>query len=644
MKSLINNIKLFTKSFAEGLQPIKDLTVTEWSNMYRILPSSTSAEPGKYSSDKTPFLVEIMDVLSANCPIQEIILMKSAQIGGSELGNNWVGYIIDNAPGPMMIVLPTTESAKKYSKIRIDPMIQYCPTIKNKVAAKNSKEQTNNVTFKEFLNGFLSFVGANSGTQLRSLAIKYLFIDEVDAMPTDVDGEGSPIELAKKRTTTFLRRKIFEDSTPTTETSSQIKRDFLRGDQRYYHVSCPFCSAKQKLVFDNLKYEINPNNKNICIPESVYYQCLFCEKEIKESYKYNMMKLENAEWVPENPDAPPHVRSYHINSLYSPWQTWIEIVDMYLKAKHDPFLMKTFINTVLGETYKEDTVKPDYLKLMARAEDYEELTAPKEVVYINAGIDTQDNRLAVIINGFGAENEIFTLYYDEIIGSPRDPLVWQQLRRLIDRPIKHASGIDLFVNQAAIDSAGHNTDYVYDFCKKNSDKFIPIVGRGDIGFYMKQGKSISIDMNGKKYDNPINLYHVNTIQSKKSIYNFLQNETPGPQYIHFGKFLKKNFFEMLTSEELVTKIIKGQQKEEFIKANSSVRNEALDVFCYSYALAYSKGVTSLYGSEYDKVYNNIITSKLPKEPEPEPEKTAFDILRQKQQRHSKFGKLSLNNR
>lgn len=600
------NQNLFLESFLDGLRPEKTYTVSEWSNKFRYLAPNASAEPGRYRTSRTPFLEEIMDCLTSNNEVEKVALMKAAQIGGSELLNNFVGYVIDVSPGSIMVVQPTVDTAKKFSKQRIDTMIEYSPTLKEKVASKRDRDSSNTVLSKDFKGGMLNIVGANSAVGLRSTPVRFLCMDEVDAYPPDIDGEGDPIKLAEKRTTTFSRRKIFLLSTPTIENLSTIDNEFKKGDQRYYNVPCPHCKGKQKLIFSNLKFLKKNDNEKVCDPESVYYECIFCQNKIFEYSKTWM--LDNGEWIPENTSASKKIRSYHINSLYSPlgWKSWPELIDEFLESQTDPFKLKTFINTVLGETYKEKTQQPDWVKLYNRKENYHYFEAPKEVVYCCAGADTQENRIAICVLGFGADNEIWVLAYDEILGSPTDPLTWQQVRRYVDTPIKHATGAPMFISDVAIDSAGSNTDDVYDFCKKNSDKFIPIIGRGDIGFYMKESKTIDVDRFGKKYDNPLKLYQINTILAKKTIYNFLQNENPGARYIHFSDDLQKPFFEMLTSEQLITKIIKGKSKEEFIKPSASTRNESLDCFGYAYSLAYSKGVGNLYGEEYEKVYKAVI--------------------------------------
>ena len=122
------------RAWREGLRPDPRLTVSEWAERYRMLSTKESAEPGRWRNARTPYLREIMDCLSPASPVERVVLMKGAQVGGTELGLNWVGYAIHHAPGPMMIVWPTTEMAQRNSKHRIDPLIEESPVLKDIIA------------------------------------------------------------------------------------------------------------------------------------------------------------------------------------------------------------------------------------------------------------------------------------------------------------------------------------------------------------------------------------------------------------------------------------------------------------------------------------------------------------------------------
>ena len=204
------------RAWRRGTRPDPDLTVSAWADQHRWLSSRASAEPGRYRTARTPYLREIMDALSPGHPAQRITFMKAAQVGATEAGNNWIGFVIHHAPGPMLAVLPTVEMAKRSSRGRIDPLIEDSAALKERVKPARSRDAGNSMLSKEFPGGILVLTGANSATGLRSMPARYVFLDEVDAYPASADEEGDPVTLAEARTTTFAhRRKVFMVSTPT---------------------------------------------------------------------------------------------------------------------------------------------------------------------------------------------------------------------------------------------------------------------------------------------------------------------------------------------------------------------------------------------------------------------------------------------
>jgi Bacteriophage tail assembly protein len=277
------------RAWREGLTPDPPLTVSEWAERYRMLGTRESAEPGRWRNARTPYLREIMDCLSPTSPVERVVLMKGAQVGGTELGLNWVGYAIHHAPGPMMIVWPTTEMAQRNSKHRIDPLIEESPVLKDIIAPPRSRDSGNTVLMKEFRGGVLVMTGANSAVGLRSMPVRYLFLDEVDAYPLDVDGEGDAIHLAEARTRTFARRKILLVSTPTLSGASIIEREYEASDQRRYFVPCPHCSHRQWLRFERLRWDRGQ-------PETAAYLCEECEAPIAEHHKPRMLERWGMGW------------------------------------------------------------------------------------------------------------------------------------------------------------------------------------------------------------------------------------------------------------------------------------------------------------------------------------------------------------
>ena len=263
-------------AWGDGMRPDPLLTVSEWADQHRMLSSRASAEPGRYRTARTPYMRDIMDALSPTSPVQRVVFMKAAQVGATEAGCCFIGFVIHHAPGPMLCVQPTVEMAKRASRQRIDPLIDESPAIRERVKPARSRDAGNTMLSKDFPGGTLVLTGANSAVGLRSMPARYLFLDEVDAYPASADEEGDPVALAEARSLTFAhRRKVFLASTPTIRGMSRIERDYEASDQRRFFLPCPHCGAMQWLKFERLKWDKGQ-------PGSVRYVCEACDQEIGE--------------------------------------------------------------------------------------------------------------------------------------------------------------------------------------------------------------------------------------------------------------------------------------------------------------------------------------------------------------------------
>jgi phage terminase large subunit GpA-like protein len=238
------------------LRPPPQLTVSEWAERHRMLGSRASAEPGPWRTSRTPYLKDVMDALSAVHPARRVVFMKGAQVGATESGNNWLGYIMHHVPAPALAVQPTVELAKRFSRQRIDPLLEETPALRERVAPARARDSGNTVLSKEFPGGILVLTGANSAVGLRSMPARYLVLDEVDAYPASAGEEGDPVALAEARTRTFAwRRKVLLGSTPTIRGLSRIEREYEASDRRRFFVPCPRCGAMQWLRFERLRWE-----------------------------------------------------------------------------------------------------------------------------------------------------------------------------------------------------------------------------------------------------------------------------------------------------------------------------------------------------------------------------------------------------
>ena len=569
---------VYREAFLDGLRPDPDLTVSQWADKYRMLSNKASAEPGPWRTDRTPYLREIMDCMSSSSPMQKVVFMAGAQLGKTEGINNVVGYMIAHAPGPAMFVQPTIEMAKRLSKQRLDSLIHETPCLADKVAPARSRDSGNTMFSKEYPGGILLLTGANSATGLRSAPCRWILLDEVDAFPHDVDGEGDPCALAERRASTFSRRKIILTSTPTVKDMSRIETEYLASDQRRYFVPCPHCDHMQHLQWKNVQWRDGD-------PKTATYVCESCGTHIEEHYKSEMLR--KGEWRATATGEDKRTAGFHLSSLYSPlgWKSWEEIVGEFLRAKNDAPLLKTFVNTVLGETWEEEVgAKLGADGLRERAEFYPSNEVPDAASLVTAGVDVQDNRVAIGLYAWGQGEECWLMWHGEIYGDPAGKKLWEQVDDVVFRTYKRANGDAVKVSAIGVDSGGHFTSEVYTYARERRNRGVFALKGQSQRNKPPISKSSKVDINykGQVLKNSAEVFPVGVDTIKTTLFGRLKHNEPGSGYIHFHNEAGQEYFKQLTSERQVVRYVKGFAVREW-KKKAGDRNEALDCFVYSYA-------------------------------------------------------------
>ena len=569
---------VYFEGFLRGMAPEPTLSVSEWADTYRVLSSTASAEPGQWRTSRTPYLREIMDCLSPLYPAQRIVVQAGAQIGKTECGNNWIGYVIHRSPGPMLMVQPTVEVAKRVSKQRIAPMIEATPVLRERVAESRSRDSGNTVQVKEFDGGLLIITGANSGAGLRSMPIRFLFMDEVDEYPGDVDGQGDPVLLAEKRTANFTRRKILLTSTPTIKGLSRIEREFLASDQRRYFIPCPVCGHMDFLTWRDLGHHRIEWAEGR--PETAHMVCSGCGAQVDERHKTEM--LERGEWRP-TVAGDVNTVGFHLSGLYSPlgWKSWAECATEFLAAKDDPFKLKTWINTVLGETWEERGDSVEAGSLMARLEHYP-AEVPNGVGVLVAAVDVQADRLEAVVKGYGAGEESWLIAFTQIHGDPAREHVWFDLDKFLRQEFTHESGQKMRVEITVVDSGGAHTEQVYRYARARLGRRVfPIKGGSLTGRPLVERPSMH-----NRYRVKLFVLCVDT--GKDAVMSRLLIQSRGPGFVHLPEWVDEEYVAQLTAEKAVRKYVKGRGAvREWVKLRE--RNEALDLEVYSLAALYIGG-------------------------------------------------------
>jgi phage terminase large subunit GpA-like protein len=561
------------------LRPPPQLTVSQWAERHRVLSTRASSEPGPWRTARTPYLRDIMDALSAVHPARRVVFMKGAQVGASEGGNCWLGYIMHHVPAPVLAVQPTVELAKRFSRQRIDPLLEETPALRERVAPARARDSGNTMLSKEFPGGILVLTGANSAVGLRSMTARFLFLDEVDAYPGDVEGEGDPIALAEARARTFgWRRKAYLVSTPTIAGRSRIEREYLSSDQRRFFVPCPHCLAMQWLRFERLVWERGN-------PISAAYHCEACDQPIGEHHKTAM--LAGGEWRATAEASDPHTVGYHISALYSPvgWLSWEQIARDWEAAQGKAEDLKTFRNTVLGETWQEHGEAPDWERLVERREDFALSIVPPGALVLTAGVDVQDDRIEVDVWGWAEGYTSWLIDHVVIAGSPRERAPWDELAKLLARDWPRSTGTAgaMRIAKVCVDTGGRDTASVYGHLRHLRDpRIAPTKGvEGWNRAQPVQGPTL-VDalVNGQKLRRGLKLWTVSVSTWKADLYRRLwlgrgEAEEFPQGWVHLPRAIEVEWVKQLVAEQLrTTKDRRGFARQEWSKLRE--RNEALD--------------------------------------------------------------------
>ena len=559
---------------ARCLAPRKPITVSQWADLERRLSSKGSAEPGRWRTDRNPPLREPMDCLSARSPVKDVVLMFPIQFGKTEVAVNALGYTMDHNPGPIMVTLPGEVSMHKWTAQKLNPMIDETPAVRATLTSVASRDGSNRREFKDFAGGQLYIEHAGSPSRLKSTSVRTLIVDELDEFAANLVGGDDPVTMLDGRTSAFpATYKRLYISTPQIQGTSRIEALWKKSDQRRWHVPCPHCGELQPLEWAGLRW--GPGGTGVA------YVCRECGSVIDEHHKTDMIRA--GRWVPENPGA--RIRGYHINCLYYQiglGPRWADLVEMWLDAQNDPAKLKTFINDRLAEPWEDPAMRAVKHNLIAdRAEAYALRTAPPGVLAVTAGVDTQDNRLAVQILGWGRGMACWVIDYVELPGDPADDAVWQSLVDLLGRGVAHESGLVLDVLATCIDAGGHRTEAVKAFVRDRRIRR-PLAIFGAVpnnAPVLSKGKMQDVDWKGRYDKRGVMIQHVGTVGIKHMLYGRLSTDAdkaPDARLVHFSNELPQDYFAGLVSETY------NPSKNRFEKKRGA-RNEPLDTWGYAYA-------------------------------------------------------------
>lgn len=625
--------------WGEAFDPGERLSVWQWADAHRELSRKESAEPGGWDTNRTPWLRFPMELLSVSHPAERVILQWGAQVGKTQTVLNFIGYCIDHEPAPIMLVLATLDTAKRYSRNRIDALVESTACLRTKVAEHKSRDQANSRLLKDFPGGYLLIVGANSAPALREASIRYLIAEEIDAYEADAGGEGDPISLAIRRTATYRgRRKIVFVSTPKRKGTSRIDRERRRAQQEWrYHVPCPSCGHAQELVRAQLRYDasgfVRPDaakmrhdddTANEIPPEipGTTYECEACHVQISETDKPDMEA--RGSWVCLRDKGSLSV-ALKFPALHSTLGfSWGEAAAMQEIAKDDPSQEQILVNTVDADAFSEPTKAPAWKPLYLRREAYPIGVVPVGGRFLTAMVDVQHDRLEFELAAWGRQLRSWRVQVSLLVGDPEtDEHVWAELDELLARDWPCAGGAGTLPIQClAIDSGGLQTatQRVYTWARRHHQPFYGKQGRVKIRaprtVMVTKGRDIwSRDLvvaekvSATESARGLKVMGTGVSGLKREIYLWLRGEI-GPDgqephgYMHFptGELYDERYFQELTNEHVEVVRTHGRERERWVKDGP---NEKLDLAVGNLAAACAFGIRHFREPEWRKIERGL---------------------------------------
>jgi phage terminase large subunit GpA-like protein len=546
------------------------LTLSTWADRERILSSESNPTGGRWRTDRVPYLKEIMDTISDD-EHEVVVFMAPSQAGKTETINNFVGYIIDQDPGPILLIQEDLINAKAWSKDRLDPMLRDTPCLRGKIGtargiAAHDAVTSNEILHKSFAGGHLTVVGSNRGAGLSMRPIRYVIGDEIDAWAPGAGEEGDQLSLAEKRTTWFFNRKLIWISSPRLKATSRIEPLYEASDQRALFVPCPHCAHYQTLEWANFRWDKAEDGSHL--PETAHFQCTACTGRIEEQHRPAILAA--CQWRARFPGRP--IAGFWLWAAYCPPVPWATIASEFLRDHKNPEKFKVFVNTRLAETWEEPGDAPAWELLQHRAEPRQQWIVPDGVYFLTCGVDVQHDRLEASVYGWGADEECWLIGHAILYGEPEKKRVWDELDKHLVTPwLQPGQQVTLTILSTAIDS-GYATQEVYAYCRSRMLVHATKGLGGSKAPPLGRPSFVDVTHLGQTVKKGLRLWSLE----------------PGPRYIHFPFGLDDEFYKQMTAEKQVTRYEDGYPVQDWKKVRE--RNEALDCAIGAYAAALIAGI------------------------------------------------------
>lgn len=588
-----NQIRKIRASISDGLrscQRPEPVTLAQWADENFYLSSESSYIEGRWQT--LPFQVAMLNAIG-HPDIIQVNIIKSARVGYSQMLRAALGYFTEHKSRNQLLFQPTDAAASGFMKAHIEPMIRDVPIVKALAPWLGKKHRDSTLDTKRFTNGKqLWCLGGTAAKNYREKSVDNVYYDELAAFNDDVEKEGSPTFLGDKRLEGSAFPKSVRGSTPKNAETCQITKAASEAECFFrFNLPCPHCDQEQVLKWggEGCEFGFKWFDDN---PDTVVYLCEHCGSTIQNNQLISMQErgvwrcditgthtVDGINYLTADGkyrDAPESV-AFHIWTAYSPFTTWVRMVKDWVKAHKDRSKLKTFVNTTLGETWQDDLgEKLDHENIYARREHYQ-AEIPVANCTLTAAVDTQDDRFEVEYVAWVAGEESYRISYERLYGDLSRSEIWQTLHRRLTRQFKTITGAIVETRVVMIDSGGHYTDEVYQFCKKYGvRRFIPVKGQNI------PGKPVAM-WPRKRNDKGVYLTMIGTDTAKEIIADRLKVMEPGEGYMHYpvSEQFDEDYFKHLTNERRMVKVVKGRRV--WVWDAGGRRNEPFDTSVYNLA-------------------------------------------------------------
>lgn len=565
--------------FLQYLRIRRPVPLSAWADVHRIIGDGAGPEPGRWRTERTPYMRAIMDAVT-NPDVREVVMCTGIQLGKTELLLNTICYYIQHEPSPIILVEPSEELARDIGQDRIDTMIAANPELRplfgldDPGREKSRKTGRMKLDVKRFPGGYLKLASAASPTDLKSRPIRIILCDEVDTFPARADGNA--VDMAIGRASNFTDRKILLTSTPGTLAASEIWRRLGHCAQYEYRIPCPHCGAETAWSWGMVHWDKAEDGSGD--PATARMECPACGGVVRDGSPAPYPLLASGHWELTSGNPTSERVGFHLPGLYSPWMPLSGIVAEWLAANRarDIDRLRTFIQDRLAEPWDERPPSWHEKESERSGDRFEDEPDHTSVRYLTAGVDVQRDRVEISVWGYGANMESWAVSHTTLTGDPLSMDLWVRVREFLLAPVEMRDGRVGQIYAACIDSGdGYSTQQVYRFCAPlEKRRIVAVKGVGG-----ERVPLVSPPTRTASFHSP--LYRLGVDRIKQVVYDRLNIGVIGPGYVHIPRELSDEFWSQLTAESPETVIERGKQVTRWRQHRP--RNEALD--CAVYALA-----------------------------------------------------------